>query len=193
MQLLPPFFVILLAIGVHAPCNADTPPPQTDNRFKQIEQKVSDSVITTKITAKFTENPALNPLKIRVSTKNGRVTLSGHVNNKEAFVTALRIVKNTRGVRSINVEPLTIQSINTSFMDAYLTTQVEAAVLKAKVFDNESIPLVGINAKTINGMVTLTGVVPNEQALLAIVKRVNQIRGIKKITSLLRVEPVQIQ
>src|SRR5687768_12283750 len=71
-----------------------------------IEQELSDSVITTKIKAKFTKNKDLNPLKISVNTENGVVNLSGYVKNKEAFVLALRLASNTTGVKTVDTEHL---------------------------------------------------------------------------------------
>ena len=155
--------------------------------LKEIEQELGDSVITTKITAKFTQNTDLNPLKISVTTEQGVVKLTGHVKNKKAFVKALRLAKATDGVKSVDADELDIKLVNTVFTDAYITTKVEAAVLKAKVFDDESIPLVGINASTTNGVVTLAGKVKSDQAVFAILKRVNAVRGVKKIVSTLRV------
>jgi hyperosmotically inducible protein len=73
--------------------------------------------------------------------------------------------------------------ITTNLTDAYITARVEAAVLKAKVLDDESIPLVGVNAKTIHGTVTLTGGVKKSSSIIAILKRVNAIHGVKKIVS----------
>ncbi|KTC65261.1 osmotically inducible protein Y [Legionella adelaidensis] len=154
----------------------------------EIEQEISDSVITTKITAKFTKNSNLNPLKISVSTEAGKVVLSGHVKNKEAFVEALKIATATKGVRSVDTDHLEIKQVNTIFTDAYITAKVEAAILKAKVLDDESIPLVGINATTDNGVVTLSGSVPNSKAGDAILKRVSAIKGVKQIISGLKPE-----
>lgn len=158
-----------------------------ETSLKGIEQTLSDSMITAKITAKFTKNRDLNPLKISVTTQAGVVTLSGHVKDREAFVNALRLTKNTHGVKSVEIDNLVIQPVNTSFTDAYITAKVEAAILKAKVFDDESIPLVGINASTTNGAVTLSGRVKNNKSIIAIVKRVNAIKGVKKIISNLEI------
>lgn len=155
--------------------------------LKEIEQELSDSVITTKITAKFAKNKNLNPLKISVSTMDGIVKLSGNVKDKQAFVDALRLAKATKGVKAVDTENLDIKRVNTSFTDAYITAKVEAAVLKAKVLDDESIPLVGINAKTSNGIVTLSGDVKSSTSINAILKRVNAVRGVKKIISTLRI------
>lgn len=156
--------------------------------LQNIEQELSDSVMTTKITAKFAKNKNLNPLKISVSTENGRVSLKGHVKNAEAFVQALRIAKSTKGVKSVDTDELEIKLVNTIFTDAYITAKVEAAVLKAKVLDDESIPLVGINATTNNGVVTLSGDVKNDKSISAILKRVAMVRGVKKVISTLEVK-----
>ena len=155
--------------------------------LKGIEQDLSDTVITTKLKTRFANNKNLNPLKISVSTRNGVVILRGHVKNKRAFVDALRIAISTKGVKTINTEQFDIQLVNTAFTDTYITAKTEAAVLKAKVLDDESIPLVGINASTINGIVTLSGCVKNNKSIDAILKRVNNVRGVKKIISNLKI------
>lgn len=155
--------------------------------LKDFEQELSDSVITTKITAKITNNKNLNPLKLSVSTLDGVVTLKGYVKDKKAFVDALRIATTTKGVKTVDTDQLDIKRVNTVFTDAYITAKVEAAVLKAKVLDDESIPLVGINAATTNGVVTLSGNVKKSASIIAILKRVNAIKGVKKIVSELRV------
>jgi hyperosmotically inducible protein len=151
--------------------------------LEEIEQDISDSVITTKIKAKFTKNHDLNPLKISVSTDNGIVTLRGYVKNKEAFVHALRIANTTAGVKSVETDRLEIKLVNSALTDAYITAKVEAAVLKAKVLDDESIPLVGINAKTVNGTVTLSGKLKSDRSITYILKRVSAIKGVKKVIS----------
>lgn len=155
--------------------------------FKETERELNDAVITTKITAKFAKNKNLNLLKISVSTEDGKVTLLGHVKSAEAFVDALRLAKSTKGVRIVNTDHLDIKLVNTVFADAYITAKVETAILKTKVLDDESIPLVGINASTANGVVTLTGTLKNDKSIVALLKRISSIEGVKKIISLLKV------
>jgi len=162
-------------------------PIYAESNLTHIEQTISDSVITAKITAKFAKNPDLNPLKISVSTKDGIVTLKGNVKDKQAYVDALTLAKKTKGVTTVESDDLMIRQVNTSFTDAYITARVEAAILKAKVFDDESIPLVGINATTNNGVVTLTGNLKQEKSVSAIIKRVSNIHGVKKIISHLQI------
>ncbi len=153
--------------------------------LKEIEQEFSDSVITTKVTAKITKNKNLNPLKISVATEDGIVKLSGSVKDNQAFFDVLRLTIATKGVKSVNTDHLLVRRVNTIFTDAYITAKVETAILKAKILDDESIPLIGINAKTINGIVTLSGEVNHNASIISIVNRVNQVNGVKKIISTL--------
>lgn len=158
-----------------------------ESKLEDIEQTIEDSVITAKINAKFAKNNILNPLKIHITTNDGIVTLSGNIRNSERFVEALRLTKSTKGVKAVETDDLIIKQVNTSFTDAYITAKVETAVLKAKVFDDESIPIVGINATTSDGTVTLSGDVKKNKSIIAIIKRVKDVRGVKKIISLLKV------
>ncbi|OGV36602.1 MAG: ornithine racemase [Legionellales bacterium RIFCSPHIGHO2_12_FULL_35_11] len=154
----------------------------------QVKQEISDSLITTVIKGKITKDKDLNPLNISVTTNNGEVVLSGYVNDKASFVKTLKTATSTKGVKSIDASDLEIKRVNTSFTDAYITTKFEAAVLEAKVIDDESIPLVGINATTVNGVVTVSGTVKSSKSIAAILKRAHNIRGVKKIISNLEVK-----
>ncbi len=155
--------------------------------MKKLEAEWSDAVITTKITSKYTESKSLNPLKITVTTEHGAVTLDGYVKNKAAMREALRLAKKTQGVKSVNAKHLQIKRVNTAFTDAYITTKVEGAILKAKILDDESIPLVGIKATTNNGVVTLSGEVKHSQSIAPLLKRVLAVKGVKQVVSHLHV------
>lgn len=159
--------------------------------LEDLQQTWSDTVITTKIKTAFAQNPHLNPLKISVKTHNGVVVLRGHAKNNAAFVAALRIVANTNDVRAINTSQFEIKSVNSSFKDAYITAQIEAAVLEAKVFEDESIPLVGIKATTANGVVTLSGAVKSEHSITVLLKRIHHIQGVARIKSQLKIEETE--
>lgn len=167
--------------------NFVAPELMASTKLHGVEQSISDSVITTKINAKLAKKGEMNPFKLHVSTKHGVVTLKGYVRDKKMFVDVLRLVKSTQGVRGVRISHLKMQQINMPFTDAYITAKAEAAVLKAKVFDDESIPLVGVNARTINGTVVLSGFVKRRQSIPLIVNRVSKIHGVKRVDSKLKV------
>lgn len=155
--------------------------------IKTLENNFNDSLITTKITTKYTENKNLNPFKITVKTNEGVVHLGGYVKNRAAMVEALRIAKSTNGVKTVNARELKIKRVNTSFADAYITTKVEGAILKTKILDDESIPLVGIKATTNNGTVTLSGELKSSKSIKPLLKRVLAVKGVKQVVSHLHV------
>ncbi len=174
-------FSILLIVAINQAQATD---------LKKIGENISDTVITTKIKTRIAKDKNLNPLKISVSTDHGIVMLKGYAKNKQAFVDTLRIATSTKGVQSVNTSQLEIKRVNSALADAYITTKVEAAVLESKVLDDESIPLVGINASTQNGIVTLSGLLSSNKAIDAIIKRVHKIHGVKKVISNLELKPV---
>ena len=156
--------------------------------LKTVGKPSADSAITAKITAQFAEKTNLDPSKIAVDTQKGVVKLSGEVKDKQTFVDAFWLARTTRGVKMVDVDDLEIKRVNTTLSDAYITAKIETSVLKAKILDDESIPLVGINATTANGIVTLTGEVKRNQSINAILKRANAVHGVKKIISSLHVK-----
>lgn len=160
---------------------------QARPELTKVEQKISDTVITTKINAKLARHGERLPLKLHISTSHGVVAVEGAVPDRKTFVDVLRRIKTTRGVVRINASRLSIKKVNTPLTDAYITAKAEAAVLKAKVFDDESIPLVGINAQTKDGVVNLSGFVKKSSSIPLITHRVAKIKGVKHVRSSIRV------
>ena len=160
---------------------------QANASFADAKQKFNDYIISSIIKGKITKNKNLNPLNISVSTNNGVVHLNGRVKDKQSFVDTLRIVTSTKGVKGIDASELEIKQVNSAFTDAYITTKIEAAILEAKVIDDETIPLVGINASTNNGVVTVSGTVKSNKSIVTILKRVKNVKGVKKVISNLEV------
>ncbi len=154
--------------------------------LKGTGQGSSDASITAKITAQFAGKTTLTPSKISISTQKGIVKLSGEVKDKQTLIEAFWLARTTRGVKLVDIDDLEITRVNTTLSDAYITAKIETAILKAKILDDESIPLVGINATTANGIVTLTGDVKKNKSITAILRRTNAVHGVKKIVSSLR-------
>lgn len=67
-----------------------------------------DSVITSKIKAKYIGDLALKSLAISVSTNHGVVSLVGHVPNYNVRAHAIRIARYTKGVVAVNATNLTV-------------------------------------------------------------------------------------
>lgn len=149
----------------------------------------SDRALSQEVMKAYEKKKSLQVLGLSVSADDGVIRLQGYVRDKETFVDLLRIAMHVKGVKSVDVNHLEMIRENSAWFDAYITAKIEAAVLKAKVLDDESVPLVGINAKTIDGVVVLTGKVKRKKAIVAILNRANEVKGVKKIISHLVVAP----
>jgi hyperosmotically inducible protein len=68
---------------------------------RDMGDRLSDTAITTKIKAKITGDPDLNPFNINVDTKEGVVTLRGTVKDPDSKQAAERIARETEGVKSV--------------------------------------------------------------------------------------------
>jgi hyperosmotically inducible protein len=63
---------------------------------------VNDGWITTKVKAALVGNPTTKAYQINVTTKDGVVQLSGHVENDAAKTEAERVSRDIEGVRSVD-------------------------------------------------------------------------------------------
>jgi len=62
---------------------------------------VDDATITTKVKAKFVEDPVVKAMNIKVDTYQGVVQLSGFANSMNEAEKAAQIARSTSGVKSV--------------------------------------------------------------------------------------------
>ncbi|MGN6527179.1 MAG: BON domain-containing protein [Burkholderiaceae bacterium] len=62
---------------------------------------VDDSAVTTKVKAKFAEDPTVSAMAIKVDTMKGVVQLSGFAKSEDERMMAERLARNTNGVRDV--------------------------------------------------------------------------------------------
>src|SRR5204862_5934599 len=61
-------------------------------------QQMDDTVITSKVKAKFVEDPAVSALNIKVETFKGTVQLSGFANSENEISRAVQLASDVNGV-----------------------------------------------------------------------------------------------
>jgi hyperosmotically inducible protein len=64
-------------------------------------QMIDDGVITSKVKAKFVEDPAVSALNINVETFKGTVQLSGFANSQQEISRAVSLASDVKGVQSV--------------------------------------------------------------------------------------------
>jgi hyperosmotically inducible periplasmic protein len=79
-----------------------TPMREDDTpRAGEVGAAVSDAALTTTVKSKLLADPTVSGLKIDVDTKDGVVTLTGKVKSTREESEALRIARNTDGVKRV--------------------------------------------------------------------------------------------
>ncbi len=87
-------FVLALTLLTATGC-ASTPKSEGTGEY------VDDSVITTKIKAQLFDEPDLKSLQISVECYKGVVILSGFISNQSSINKAVKIARQTGGVKSV--------------------------------------------------------------------------------------------
>ena len=125
-------------------------------------EQIDDAAITTKITTKLAADPEINPFNIDVDTLDGVVTLRGEVEKAFASEEAERLAMNTDGVKRVRNQ-IRVQGEpgedDESVSDAGITTKI-----KAKLAADPDINPFNIDVDTLDGHVTLSGVVETSMA-----------------------------
>ena len=67
---------------------------------------LDDSLITTKIKARFVADPQISALAINIDTVNGIVSLTGVVDSEQARQRAIQLAQDTAGVKQVNTQNL---------------------------------------------------------------------------------------
>ena len=80
------------------PPSGDAPNPEPD---RSVGTTIDDAGITMKVKAKLLDDPDVKGLKIDVDTREGVVYLTGSVTNNHARDQAIKIAKETEGVRDV--------------------------------------------------------------------------------------------
>jgi osmotically-inducible protein OsmY len=62
---------------------------------------IDDTLITTKVKAKFVEDPTVSALGIQVETFKGTVQLSGFANSQAEITRAAQLAREVKGVQSV--------------------------------------------------------------------------------------------
>ena len=89
--------MLALAIGGTAGLTACAETP----RQASLGESIDDSVITTRIKAKFVEDSTVSALRISVETFKGTVQLRGFANSNAEITRAAEIARSVDGVKSI--------------------------------------------------------------------------------------------
>ncbi len=139
---------------------------------------VDDATIKVNLAAKFLN--AGNNLFVDINTTvlEGRVLLTGLVNNQEVRIEAVRLVWEVEGVQEVinEIEIGNRDTLKDYASDLWINTQAKAVA--AKTIGLRS---VGYNFETIKGKVYVAGITSRPEQLESLIEALKTIKGVKEI------------
>jgi osmotically-inducible protein OsmY len=142
-----------------------------------------DATITATVKSKLLWNSATDGLAIDVDTLDGKVTLSGSVDNERAKLVAGQLAVNTPGVQTVD-NRLRIDSgfkralSEDPLEDAWISRMVKSSLMYSKHVDGTA-----IDVETINGVVRLIGSVGSAAEKSLAVELSETVRGVKRVNA----------
>jgi len=151
---------------------------------RSVGTQIDDATITAKIKLKLLEDPITKARKIDVDTVNGVVTLTGVVESEKEIKRAIEIAKSVKGVRKV-VNNLKVgkRGIGTYLSDKEITMKI-----KLKLIEDPDLKAFSIDVDTVNGVVTLTGVVESEYQKRKAIEHAKSVPGVIKVIDNLQIK-----
>ena len=156
-----------------------------NNEYTSAKNILPDTSISILVKKKLLGDDKVSGLDVHVKTINGKVTLSGKVPNEAAKQRAISLAKEVDSVKEVISK---IEIDESSYAKNLASDTAITTKIKLKLLDDDQVSGLDVHVKTINGKVTLAGVVPDQEAkdrVIAIAKLTN---GVAKVYSNLEVE-----
>lgn len=142
--------------------------------------QLGDGWLTTKIQTQLFADADVKARNIDVSTRNGTVTLRGHVDTEQERQQALQIASTTDGVRQVQDQLMVGDASQATNASDHGASAI-ATRIQARYFGDPQIRGRDINVAAANGVVTLSGRVESEsekQQAIAIARSTEGVRGV---------------
>ncbi len=139
---------------------------------------VDDATIKVNISAKFLGAGNNIFVNINTSVLEGRVLLTGIVDNQETRIDSVRLVWEVEGVKEVinEIEIGDRSSIKDYANDLWINTQARGVAAKTLGLD-----AIGYNFETIKGKVYIAGITTEEEHVENLVNALKTIKGVKEI------------
>lgn len=123
------------------------------------DEQLDDGVISTRVDAKLTSDPQVNPFNIDVDVIDGVVTLRGEVTDPSAREEAEKLARDTPGVQRVinNIEIGGSRTGGERVSDAWISTKI-----KSKLTADPELNSLNIDVDVRQGVAILSGKVKNE-------------------------------
>ena len=141
---------------------------------------VDDATIKVNIAAKFISSEDNLFVNISTTVLEGRVLLTGLVDNQEIRIDAVRRVWEVDGVQEVinEIQVGNRESLKEYANDLWINTQAKGLAAKAV-----GLRVVGYNFETIQGKVYIAGITSKPEQLEDLIDAVKTVKGVKEIVN----------
>ena len=141
---------------------------------------IDDATIKVNIAAKFISSEDNLFVDISTTVLNGRVLMTGLVDNQEVRIDAVRRVWEVEGVQEVinEIQIGNRASLKEYANDVWINTQAKGLAAKAV-----GLRVVGYNFETIQGKVYVAGITSRPEQLEDLINAVKTIKGVKEIVN----------
>ena len=141
---------------------------------------IDDATIKVNIAAKFISSEDNLFVDVSTTVLNGRVLMTGLVDNQEVRIDAVRRVWEVEGVQEVinEIQIGNRASLKEYANDVWINTQSKAVAAKAV-----GLRVVSYNFETIQGKVYIAGITSRPEQLEDLINAVKTIKGVKEIVN----------
>lgn len=145
-----------------------------------LNRAVTDSWIKTQINHHWLQYDVDTFAKLSTTVKQGRVLITGVVQNPEARVEAVRLVWQIEGVKQVinEIRVADSEGVTGYVKDNWITSQLRTSML----FD-KNIQSINYSIDTVQGVVYLMGFAQNQTELNRVIEIARTISGVKQVVS----------
>jgi len=196
---------VAMLIGSAALAAAQTPTPgpaaragnAIDRAWSAVSDELADAILKTKIRVAMLEHLKSDGLRVQIDVKAGVVELSGQVGKRANRMLARDVAASVEGVREVRsrveVAPAEatpppvakfVGTVEHGFGDALLQAKV-----KGKLLEELGKTAFKVDVDAADGVVSLTGTVPDEARRELAVRTARATDGVKELHDLLKIAP----
>ena len=141
---------------------------------------IDDATIKVNIAAKFISSEDNLFVDVSTTVLNGRVLMTGLVDNQEVRIDAVRRVWEVEGVQEVinEIQIGNRASLKEYANDVWINTQAKGLAAKAV-----GLRVVGYNFETIQGKVYIAGITSRPEQLEDLINAIKTIKGVKEIVN----------
>ena len=145
---------------------------------RTVGMQIDDTIMQKNLVARLTLTEKKYFLKIQIEVLDGRIFLTGKVDEPEEKIKITKLAWETKGVRSVK-NAIAIQgksNFKSNAKDILITTQLRTSLIFNKITKSSNYTL-----ETINGNIYIFGIAMTEEEKKEVIKEANKIYDVKSI------------